>query len=187
MKVRIRKVGDTGETLVEFLDNVQAGKVRFNLLKNIIYDKSDVTLIVDTNQRVLDKTAIPAENYLAGSGIMHKIIPVDANRVNFFGIPMRIPQKKSESEKLFIMNISTDQFTEELYRFCLENYDLTMGFGRKKTWEETCVLLGFNNNAVLSDLRFFEDRIYDSIVCSVIRSSFDIRKYVEAATNENAI
>jgi hypothetical protein len=177
MKIKRRSGKPAGEMFVEYDNNFEEKTRRFKLLKKIIENEPCVTLIVDTNQRTGAQSIEPAELYLQQAQIKYMSMPVKANPGRFFGFGFQ-PKKTAASEKMLIMEVSGEQFTEELYRL-LEHYDLGIGIGMLKNLDETYDQLRVSEESVLFNPLFFKESIYDSIVCSSMRSTMDIRKYVE--------
>lgn len=184
MKIKIRNSKTTGETFVQYGDRFNIKKYRFKLLRNIIKGSALVTLVVDTNQKLGEATIEGAEEYLKQSGIKYSAFPARQNSMKFFGFDI---QRKTINQKIFVLEISGEEFSSELYDVFLKDYDVAIGFDRLKPFEEICDILKIDISAALFDREFFRESIYDSVVCGSLRSSADIRPYVEAAINEAAL
>lgn len=184
MKVRIRNNKNTGETFIEYGAGINMEKYRYTLLKKIIESELKATLVVDSNQKAGKGSLQEAEDFLKQSGIKYSAFPVKRNSMKFFGID--ISGKKAD-QKMIAMEISGDQLSRELYDSFLKGYDIAIGIGGLKTFEETCDMLRIDLREVLFNTAFFRDSIYDSVVCASLRSSFDIKPYIEAAIDETAL
>jgi hypothetical protein len=183
MKIRKRK--QTGDMMAEYNNSLEVKTCRYRILHKIVENESCVTLIVDTNQRVKAQPVEQVESYLLQAGINHISMLTKANTVSFFGFKYQ-PNKQKNEERILVMEISGAQFTQELYSM-LESYDIAIGFGRQKTLNDMCEYLRVNDGGVLFNPTFFKESIYDSVVCSSLRSTMDIEKYIEAASNETAL
>jgi hypothetical protein len=183
MKLRVHKNKKTGETFVEYGDGHNIGKYRYKLLKKIIESVPGATIIVDSNQKTAAGSLRELEDFLKRSGIKYSAFPVKQNNAKFFGLEIK---KKNVYQKMIVMETSSGQFSSELYETYLKQYDIAIGIGRLRTFEEICDMLKIDLSRVLFNTEFFEESIYDSAVCGSLRSSKDIKPYVEAATNETA-
>jgi hypothetical protein len=177
MKIKRRFGKPAGEMFVEYDNNFEVKTRRYKLLKKIIENEPCVTLIVDTNQRTGAQSIEPAEQYLQQAEIKYMFMPVKSNPGKFFGFGFQL-KKTGSNEKMLIMEISGEQFTEELY-LLLEHYDIGIGIGMQKNLDETYDQLRVSEESVLFNPLFFKESIYDSVVCSSLRSTMDIKKYVE--------
>lgn len=184
MKVKVHRNRKTGETFVEYGDSFNIKKYRYAILKNIIESKSEVTLVIDTNQRKEDCSIQCAETFLESSGVKYYSFPAKRNDTQLLGF--RIPGKKAD-EKMIAIEINNGKFSRELYDACLKCYDVAIGFDRQKSFEDTCEFLRLDPSEVIFNTSYFKNSIYDSIVCSSLRSSANIEEYIEAAINEVAL
>jgi len=180
MKIKKRNINGANETILSYDDSLEAKTSRYVLLKKILEDEPCATLIVDTNQRAGAQSSIePVESCLEKAGIGHISIPVDANRLSFFGLTLKQKRRPGE-EKLLVFEIAGKQLGEELFGV-LENYDIAVGLGRQKPLGDICDKLRLNMADVLFNTEYFRDSIYDSIVCLSLRSTKDIEKPTGAA------
>jgi hypothetical protein len=184
MKTRIRRNKKTGETFVTYGAGFDIGKHRYTLLGKIIENWSPVMLIIDSNQKTGNGSLQESEELLAQSGIKYSAFPAKQNNTKIFGF--EIP-RKAMNQKMIVMEVSSGQFSRELYDICLKRYDIAIGIGRLKSFEETCDMLRVDLSEVLFNTVFFKESIYDSVVCGSLRSSADIKPYIEAAINETAL
>jgi hypothetical protein len=185
MRIRKRKKGQAGEMIVAYESRLEMNTCRFRLLKSIIQHEPCITLIVDTNQRIGPQSLESAEQYLQQTGVLYVSIPVNANSYKFFGFGLA-PRGRKTEEKILVMEMSGEQFTEQLCG-AFGNYDIAIGIGRLLPFQDTCDHLRANEAGVLFNTSFFRDSLYDSVVCSSLRSTIDIEKQVEAALDEIAL
>ncbi len=184
MKVRVRRNKKTGETFVDYSAGFNIEKHRFKLLEKIIESKSPAMLMIDSNQRAWDGDIDEAEDFLKQSGIKYSSFPAKQNNKKIFGVEI---SKKKFDQKIIVMEVNSGQFSREFYDICLKRYDIAIGTGRLKSFEETCDAMRTDLSEVIFNASFFKESIYDSVVCGSLRSSADIRPYIEAAINETVI
>lgn len=192
MKAKVVKNKRTGETRVEYYRVKNKDSFRYNLINNIFKDTDlQITAIIDTNQLVTDTDA-NSENtkdkpfdYIEGilkeNGIVYRHFKTETNTTKFFGISTDIIKKKrKKSERIYVININSINFTNRLFYSLFSCYDTGYGLAANTDIDELIEALeteGFND--VLYSESFFAQSIYDSVVCSCLRSSFDIEKYVK--------
>ncbi len=184
MKVKVSRDKKTGETFVKYSAGFNIEKHRYILLKKIIESGPDVTLVIDTNQKAWEGDLQQEGDFLEKSGIKYSAFPAKQNNIKFFGF--EVPRKKL-NQKMIIMEPRSGQFSRELYDICLKRYDIAVGIGRLKSFEETCEMLKMDLNEVLFNTAFFKESVYDSVVCGTLRSSADIKPYIEAVIDETAV
>lgn len=182
--MRIRKRRNTNETFIEY-EGSDIKLYRYRLLNKIIEKEPSVVLIVDTNQRVGERPFDTIESFLQNEGVTHSVIPVKPNKRSFFGFGVDFGTKK-RTEKILAAEISALQFPRKLYDEFFECYDIGIGIGSKKPFKEICDALAAGE-IVLFDPQLFSDSVYDSVVCSSMRSTVDIKDYVEAVKHEVAL
>ncbi len=185
MKVKNREGRQANESIVQYKSRRESELYRFRLLKRIIESEPDVTIIVDTNQRVKERPFGEIEGFLQNEGIEYKLMPASLNNVSFFGFKLK-PSRKTGHESLLVAKLTSDKFTQSFYTAYLDCYDIALGIGRTKPVKEICEQLLIGQD-VLFSTQFFRDSVYDSVVCSMMRSSIDVKKHVEAMMNEVAL
>jgi hypothetical protein len=185
MKIKWRRNKQADEMIVAYETSLEVKTSRYRLLKKIIENEPIITLIIDTNQRVGKPSVESAERYLKQADIECISIPVRANPLSFFGLGLHIKRRPDE-EKILVMEISGAQFSRELFGV-FENYDIALGLGRQKSLPDICEHLRVSGVNILFDKDFFIEGIYDSIVCSSVRSTANIEKLAEAAADEMAL
>lgn len=177
MKIKIRKNRLSGEVNAEYFKVPDKASFRYNFIKNILSEQSGVFIFIDTNQRKEDIPDTDLDGYLKQSGVSYSISPTEANRTTFFGVSLNYSNKKRE-EKLIILEIAHEQFTPELFKACIENFDIGIGIGRKEANSDILRQQRLNFDNILFSDSYFEKSIYDSVLCSSMRSTFDIEKYI---------
>ncbi len=188
MKIKIKKDKKSNEMLVEYFKVVDKANFRYNVLQKIICDTdNDMTMIVDTNQKIDNLPKEQIVDYLEPSGMRYSITSVRHNNQKMMGfnIDKIINKKNKTKESLFIVELSADSFTKEFFQTCLSNYDLAIGIGSTKSFEEICEIMKFGfNSEIMFNKEYFEQSIYDSILCGMLRCSFDIEKHVLEAARQ---
>jgi len=174
MQAIIRKDKQTGEMYVEYYKVADKAAFRYDLLKKIIGGESDITVIIDTNQHVSKKPGEEIENFLKQSDIPYLIKPTALNELTVLGL--YIKKKKKKYEKMIVLQITSGQFTRELFHACLENYDIAMGIGKKKPFDEIYDDLILNPDEVLFDRLYFRESIYDSFMGNIQGSLSRLRQ-----------
>ncbi len=185
MRIRKRSDNKANETIIEYENRQDIRVSRYRLLKKIIENERSAVIIVDTNHGIGRKPLDTIEDFFKKTDIEYTVMPVKPNKSMFFGLNVDFTPKKNE-EKLLVFQLCGDQFTELLYKTCLECYDVAIGIGRTKPVKEICDCLSAQGEVLFNEL-FFRDSVYDSVVCSLMRSSTDVQKYVEAVENEVAL
>lgn len=172
---------------VEYAMVANQPSFRFCLLKNIIESMDlDVTLFIDTNQRVEPKPIEQVEDGLRQMNLRYNSTLVPSNPRKFFGIHLSLNNNRPMNEHKIVLELSGNAFPKELFEV-IKNYDIACGFGSKKPFEELCGDFRLNNGLVLFNKTYFQESVYDSIVCECLRSSFSVEQFVRVAANEMAI
>lgn len=187
MKVKVRKDKKSGETKVEYYKAVDQTNFRYSLLEKIIADiDKDMTVIVDTNQRMKQEPIEQIDKFLEQTDLINFVAPIKkrSNKLLGFNIDKLSKNKNKSLERLVVIEISPSQFTKELFKTCFANYDISVGIGNKKSFKEICDenRFGFNGEILFSK-EYFEQSIYDSVVCAILRCSYDVEKYVLEVKN----
>ncbi len=186
MKVVTRQNKDTGEMSVEYAFVANQQNFRFRLLKNIVGSMdTDITILIDTNQRIVKKSIEQLEAGLQQLNLRYKTMITQSNPRNIFGLRISI-SKAPMSEHKVILELSGNDFTRELYD-TLKNYDIAFGFGRQKAFDEICGDYRLDSGQVLFNKAYFMETLYDSVVCECMRSSFHVEQFVRMVENENAV
>lgn len=181
MKVRIHKNRRTRQMTANYYH--VSGKTRFRrcLLQKVLAQTSaDVMLIIDTNQRIGPGGAADAAAVLTAEGFESVVMPIPANPQQLFGISFKV-QKNKTNEKLIVIDLKKRIPGGAAFDVLL-NYDIALGFGSEKTLPEVCDALCAG--APLFGAECFSHSLYDSILCTSVRSSFDIRKQIKETSDE---
>jgi hypothetical protein len=178
MDVTIRKDKQTGDTYVEYYKVHDKSLFRYSVLKAITKEEPDITIIIDTNHRLSGTQSIDCESFLNQAGITYLMLPTEANKSRYLGIPIDFMRKKKAEERIIIFHIVPEQFTRELFDSCFENYDVGLGIGSKEAFGDYLGYHLLSLDDVLFNKSYFEKSIYDSVLCSLMRSSFDIERFL---------
>ena len=172
--MKVKKNKKTGELIVFYDGGLASGENRLRILSAIAWRGGDVTVIVDTNQRIGAKSADEIEKYLNEAGIRYKSVAVCANKSKLFGMIETSPRGKKANERLIIIDLEKGRFGEELFGL-IKNYDIAFGLGRAMPFEQTCDAIIQDISGVLFNKTYFEESVYDSVVCSSLRCSSGIK------------
>ena len=181
MKIKVIKNKKTLETRVEYFRVDDKSAFRFNLLKNILNDiDSQVTLIIDTNQVIKKISKEDIEEILSSAGVAFTVFSIKPKPKEIASIRIKDKKKnKRENEWLYLLEISYERFSRELFEDFLQYCDLGFCIKAKKALEEVCDIIRMDSfDELMFDEEYFENYIYDSIVCETIRSSVDIQNYL---------
>ena len=182
MGVKIRYKARTGQTLIDYFEVMDKTAFRLRLLQKVV-DSTDagIVLMVDTNQRAngyLSEDALRALSRLIPAPV---VIPVPSNPDKFFGISVSM-QKRREIENVIVANIQKNALTEEMFA-ALAGFDISLGIGPLQPFDAICDMLRIGKVPIFNTA-YFEKSFYDSILCSSVRSSFDIKKIVKDIADE---
>jgi hypothetical protein len=183
------KIGQNanGETTVNYarVHNIQ--NFRYSLLKKILASSNrDITLLIDTNQRIDEKPFEQIESVLQQLQIHYFSTLTETNSKQFFGITMPKNRKKPFREYKIVMELPDNIFSRELFE-SIKGYDFSIGFGKNKSFEAICEDYKTDNFLVVFNTEIFQDSIYDSIVCEGLRSTINVEQFVGIAENETSI
>ena len=187
MKIKIQKDQSINGTIVSYFKIKDIDKFRFSLLKRIIdRENTDVTLLIDTNQR---KQAIDFDElaaYLKRKKVPFELRKIPANETKLFGISMSaISKKKRDPENLFVLSLASGQFDQEIFDAIISNYDIAIGFGRKMELVQIADKGAGSLLEVLFNDTCFENSLYDSALFQSLRVSMDIEALAKQACEEN--
>ena len=95
-------------------------------------------------------------------------------------------RKQSWTEKRIIFELPHSGFPTGMLEK-LKSCDIAIGFGRKIPFEELCGYWGREGEGILFDPAFFQDCLYDSILCGRLRSTFSTQRYLEGIADEMGV
>ena len=186
MKVTTRQNKKTGEMNVEYAMVANQPYFRFCLLKNIIESmKMDITVFIDTNQSIRSKSIEQVNAGLQQLNLRYHSMLVESNPRNIFGLRISV-NKRPMSEHKIVLELSANTFSKELFE-TIKNYDIAFGFGKNKSFEDLCGDFRMSSAMVLFNKEYFQESMYDSVVCECLRSSFHVEQFVRMAANEVAV
>jgi hypothetical protein len=156
-------------------------RFRTTLLQKVLAAATDdVVLMVDTNQRTGPASAENAADALRNAGIEPMVLAIPANPHRMLGISINL-QKKRADEKLIVADIGRRILDEETLSALLV-YDIALGIGSRIPLPELCERL--RTGTPLFGSECFSQSLYDSIVCTSVRSSFDMGGPLKETTDE---
>jgi hypothetical protein len=180
MKVLIAK-GKAGETQADYLKIPDKRTFRFRLLKNILEDFGhNAALLIDTNQRTAQQPDQNLLDSLDQLGLEPLVFNIPSNPQKFFGIDTKL-WKKDQAEYMIIIDLKGQAFDEKLFE-PLSVYDIAVGINQTQPLTNQYGLLGLNLTQMLN--KCFEKNIYDSIICTRVKSNFDLRHYIGEFNDE---
>lgn len=187
MKVATRQNKKTGEMNVEYANVANQPSFRYCLLKSIIESIDlDITMFIDTNQSVASKPIEQIEAGLQQMNLRYYSMLVPSNPQIVFGLKMSQNNKRPINEHKIVLELSGNAFPKELFEI-IKNYDNAFGFGKNKPFEELCSDFRLSNGLVLFNKDYFQESLYDSVVCEALRSSFNVERFVRLAEYEMAV
>lgn len=187
MKLIIRENKSNGEMHVEYAKVVKQPYFRYCLLTKILASiRQDITLFIDTNQCIDTKPVEQVEAFLQQMQIHYCSMRAESNPRQFFGFAIAKNKKGPLREHKIVLEMPENTFSRELYEV-IQGYDLSFGFGRKKTFEELCMDYKQDNASVVFNPESFQESLYDSIICECLRSSFNVEQFAREAENEVTI
>lgn len=187
-KVKV-KTDKSGETIVDYGKVSEPLGFRGNLLSRLLYDTAtDATLVIDTNLRIPSADETFDELAFKVLGLNFTVLPVKLEPVMFFGVKMnkQLLEKTRWTEKKIIIELAHETDIRQLIEM-IGYYDLSIGFGRKVSFEEICQIYRAGGEELIFNASFFADSLYDSVICARLRSTLGLERYVEAIKNEMAL
>ncbi len=183
MKIKISK-SKAGETRIDYLRIKDKAQFRFRLMKKLTEAfGNDAAILVDTNLRVEKRSGTEMLERLRQAGYEPSGMRIQADSEHFFG--MRVDfWTKNDIEYLIYLELQGKPFSEELSDI-FAGHDISLGLKQKEPAVDRLNLAAVNSALMLKTC--FENRIYDSVICSRINSDFDISRYVEEVLNEMGI
>lgn len=182
MQTIVRKDKQSGEMTVEYFRVSDKYTFRFELLRRILQNETDITIILDTNSQAQKRSDAQIEETLARLNLQYITKPLEANPTAFFGVFIRSKTKKIY-KKLIVLSVSPEQFTRELFDSLLSGFDIAIGLGKQRPIEEIAEYLKLDVDEVLFHRTYFRQSVYDSIICTCLRSSFDIGDHLSEMEN----
>ncbi len=180
MKVKISK-NKIGETRVDYLNVEDKDSFRFHLLNKVLSDQNNnAVLLIDTNQRVTEKTGLEVLEDLRQKGIEPLTLRIPANPQFFFGFQVR-KWNRHDVEYMIVIDLKEQTLTKEIFNL-LTGYDIAVGFDQTEPLANQYGMVGTSPMLLLDTC--FGNKLYDSILCTRMRSSFDISRYVKEVTHE---
>lgn len=178
--VKLKFNKSTNETTADYYNVIDKKAFRYCLLKNMAQDKTDITIVIDTNQCVCEQQPENTITSLKSAGIEALVMAIAANPQHLLGFKFAL-KKSRHRESLIVFQMAADRLTPELFdELCV--YDIAACFGLKKPLEAVCDDLRLDGIAMADEM--FDEVYYDSIVCSSIRCSFDAQKTIKETTDE---
>ena len=182
MKAKIIRDKRAKETRIDYYKVDDKSAFRFNVLKKVLENiDCDATLIIDTNKFTQRVASEDIKKAISASKVPYTSFPVRENSTLFLGIKTDIiKKKKGTNEMLFLLDISSENFGKKLFDELFQYCDLAFGIKRSRPPEEIGdTFKTLSSNHVMFNKDFFEHSIYDSILCTSLRSTIDIQNYVK--------
>ena len=187
LKIKVSK-SPGGDIFTDYARVSRSLNFRYLLLRKIVADAAaDMTIMVNTNQRIEGSVCLLDEDYLKAMNLQYIIVPVTTNPRPFFGVMIKRKSRNGQwAEKRILFDFTCDDFTEEWFNK-IRNCDIAIGMGRKKTFEETCVYWKTEGEGILFDTQYFQNCLYDSVLCTRVRSTFNTERYVREIADEMGV
>lgn len=181
MKIKIKADRRTGQISADYHTLIHKTPFRTRLIKRVIENaEGEVVVMVDTNQCVTEVTPDETVNILKSCGIEPEVLMISANPQKLLGFSFT-PQKKRASERLIMFGLHGRALPDEALAALLP-YDIAVGIGPSKTLHELGELMRTGTPIYGSEC--FKREMYDSILCTLVRSSFDIRIPIKETMDE---
>ena len=176
-RIKITQQKDNAGTLVNYFNHKDATSYRYALLNEIINNQSgNIVLIIDTNRKIKDINLEEIETTLEKNGIGFLKSPIKSTKRRMMGLQFLNFRKKKEDKPayVFFFEIGEEKFTEEFFNSFLYLFDISIGFDCQKELSEIQSLYLADYNHVLFNEETFFKTVYDSVIFSQLRASFDI-------------
>ena len=181
MKYKFKKNKKTGEVLVNLMKAKNKNELRFYVHSNIYEASSkDITLIINTNRCIKKIAAIEIETLLNDANIDYKTYKIESDGERVFGIDISSigGKKKKQSKRMYILNLTANDFTKSLFETVLCDFDIAVGINRKIEFESLCEEIRAEGvGEVLFNNEYFENSIYDSPIAMQLRTYVDVTKF----------
>lgn len=181
MRARVEKSGNGMR--VDYYRVKDKDTYRFLLLSLILKEiDKDITMYIDTNQRLSDTNIEGFIDYLRNNKMALEEMSIPAKDVKMFGIAigrLMNTKKKKKKETALVFEFNKELFTRDIFDQYLRGVDVCIGVGQKQDFYDVCEKLFSDPDEVLFNADYFEDFMYDSAVCSSLRSTFDVKKHVK--------
>ncbi len=185
MKIKAKLDRQTGQMKIEYYAIPDKMRFRSHLLQKVLKEAQDQTvLMVDTNQRLTDSSAEDVLTALKNDGLEPLVLPVASNPQKMFGFSYT-PRKNKRREMLIMVSLPAGAVPGDGALSALLEYDVAVGIAPNKTLQELGNLLCTGTPLFGSGL--FQRDMYDSIVCTAVRSSFDISQLIKDMKDEMGI
>lgn len=180
MKVKLSK-NRAGETLVDYLNVRDKNSFRFHLLEKVIEcNHNNAVIFVDTNQRVTEKSGLDILEELRQAGQDPMAVKMPANPQKFFGLEVNM-WNKGVVEYMIVLELKKRPFTKEIFD-PISGCDITVGINQTEPIQNQFGIVGTNTVLLLDSC--FEKKLYDSILCTRIKSNLDISAYIKEVIHE---
>lgn len=165
--------------IVDYFRLKNISSYRYELLNKIFFEiNMDLNFMIDTNLQLKKKPIEEIEQGMKDHDIDYLITPIKVSGRKLMGLKF-LNFKKNKEEKiayLIVCEIEKSKFTNSFFTNTLANYDIAIGIGKKKSLFEIQSLYAVDYDMVLFNEDTFENCIYDSVIYSRIRTSFDIEE-----------
>ena len=178
MKVKISQCNDK-VTVADYFKVLDKTAFRFAFLNSILNEYKSAVMMVDTNQRKPGFCVDSLLLYLNDAGIEPQVMRISASPQNFLGFSIKTDKK--QKEKLIVFQVTAGMLTRELFD-ALGCVDIAIGIGPKQELQEICENLRVDG--IVMNEEYFEDSIYDSVLCARLRCTFNASAYIKDAVYE---
>ena len=180
MKFKFKKNKKTGEVLISYATLKDNSDLRYYVLSKI-FEKypDDITIIIDTNRRENKLSHEEIENLLKDSNISYKDYKVERTGGKLLGMNFSgLNKKKKNSERMYILSITADEFKRQLFDELLTSFDLAVGINKVCEFDKLCdeVRIEGLENVLFND-EFFSECIYDSMLVLQMKTYIDVTEF----------
>ena len=175
MRIKIQK-NNEDEVIVSYFQLKEIDDFRYGLLKKVIDETGEELIVmIDTNQKKRSLEFDGISEYLSKNAVQHAVREIPANEKKIFGFTFGfLGNKKKEPERMFVLALTPEKFTREMYDALFKYYDLAIGFSGRKDFQHITDRCVSGLHEVLFNDEYFNHSIYDSGLFETIRSTIDI-------------
>ncbi len=148
---------------------------RSSVLEFIIKSEKSALMFVDTNSRIKKLTESEIENVLNSCGLNYIKKQIPSTEKKLFGLATFFggKNKKKRPESLFAIELSSENYSIDLYNSFLMYYDYGILSGLKQSIKDITDIYMMDYSDVMFNKDISETCYYDSVIFTRIRTNSD--------------